>query len=101
MQDKIYTVNQMRELEIITSDYHFNTTEAGEFTATLDLKAYAKKGSLRSFYTLEDGRRIITVTQYWHNYLGVRDIKTGAKVRLTFSENPSGGIYLTAIREAE
>ena len=74
-------------------DYHF-ITEAGTFTAYLDLKVWGKR-CLECFFTFEDGRKIVACTFPEADYLGLADIPIGTNLRLTFEETVrSKRIYL-------
>ena len=68
-------------------------SKAGEYTATLIMKAEASSGMLRLFFQLSDGRKIITPVFWWQKYLGFYEIDNGTKVKLIYKENPKG-IYL-------
>lgn len=67
--NKVYTREEMREERIHTADYCF-IDKAGEYTATLIMKAEASSGMLRLFFQLSDGRKIITPVFWWQKYLG-------------------------------
>ncbi len=54
--NKVYTREEMREERIHTADYRF-IDKAGEYTATLVLRAEASSGMLRLFFRLSDGRK--------------------------------------------
>ncbi|HZJ78504.1 MAG TPA: hypothetical protein VFD52_06890 [Clostridia bacterium] len=101
MENKIYTLEEMRSLHICTDEYAFNTTEVGDFDAILDLKAETKKGDVRSFFTLDDGKKFIATSHWFQRYLGIREIPVGTKIRITYSKNNSGNVYLTAVQVLE
>ena len=65
--NKVYTREEMREERIHTADYCF-IDKAGEYTATLIMKAEASSGMLRLFFQLSDGRKIITPVFWWQKY---------------------------------
>ncbi len=90
--NKVYTREEMREERIHTADYCF-IDKAGEYTATLIMKAEASSGMLRLFFQLSDGRKIITPVFWWQKYLGFYEIDNGTKVKLIYKEDPKG-IYL-------
>ena len=92
--NKVYTREEMREERIHTADYRF-IDKAGEYTATLILRAEASPGMLRLFFRLSDGRKIITPVFWWQKYLGFYDTDNGTKVKLIYKENPKG-IFLYA-----
>ena len=93
-KDKIYTREEMREKRIHTSEYRF-MDRAGEYTATLEMRAEASSGMLRLFFRLESGEKIITPVFWWQGYLGFYDIENGTKLKLTYKETKKG-IYLYA-----
>lgn len=93
--NKIYTREEMREQRIFTGDYAF-IGEAGEYLATLEMRAEASSGMLRLFFRLVNGSKIITPVFWWQKYLGFYDIDNGTNLKLIYKENPKG-IYLNAI----
>ena len=56
MEDKVYTQNELKAQNIITTDYVLNL-EPGKFIAVLDMKAEARN-CLRVFFTFEDSRKV-------------------------------------------
>ena len=93
--NKVYTCAEMREERIYTGDYEF-IREAGEYIATLIMRAEAGSGMLRLFFRLVNGEKIITPVFWWQKYLGFYDIDNGTKLKLIYKENPKG-IYLKAV----
>ena len=93
--NKVYTREEMREQRIYTGDYEF-INEAGEYLATLVMRADTNSSMLRLFFRLSDGRKIITPVFWWQKYLGFYDIDNGTKLKLIYKGNPKG-IYLNAI----
>lgn len=79
--NKVYTREEMREERIHTVDYRF-IDKAGEYTATLIMRAEASSGMLRLFFRLNDGRKIITPVFWWQKYLGFYETDNGTKVKL-------------------
>lgn len=92
--NKVYTREKMREERIHTADYRF-IDKAGEYIATLVMRAEASSGILRLFFRLSDGRKIITPVFWWQKYLGFYETDNGTKVKLIYKENPKG-IFLYA-----
>lgn len=92
--NKVYTREEMREERIHTADYRF-IDKAGEYIATLVMRAEASSGILRLFFRLSDGRKIITSVFWWQKYLGFYETDNGTKVKLIYKENPKG-IFLYA-----
>ena len=93
---KIYTFDEMREMMIDTFDYQF-INQSGEFVGTLRLKAQGKKKSIRAFFELEDGRKIVTPIFWWQERLGFHDMKVGTKLRLFYSESKINQFYLQKV----
>ena len=93
---KVYTLSEMREMMVDTSDYRF-MEEVGEFTGTLELKAEGHNKSVRIFLTLTDGRKIITPIFWWQSYLGFYYMPIGTKLKLFYSESSLNKIYLEKI----
>lgn len=92
--------NQFAESGIDTSDYRFIETE-GDFVAILDLKVWGNR-NLRSFFTLEDGRKIIACTFPRENYLGLADTPIGSVFLLIFQQaKKSGQVYLQEVVQLE
>lgn len=92
--------NQFAESGIDTSDYRFIETE-GDFVAILDLKVWGNR-NLRSFFTLEDGRKIIAYTFPRENYLGLADTPIGSVFLLIFQQaKKSGQVYLQEVVQLE
>ena len=93
---KIFTLVEMREMMIDTSDYRM-MEEAGEFVGTLEMKAQGHKKSIRIFLSLDDGRKIITPIFWWQSYLGFYYMPIGTKLRLFYSESSLNKIYLEKV----
>ncbi len=96
-ENKIYTRNEMRRLNILTEEYVF-IGEPEEVVATLDMKAEARSGMLRLFFSFSDGRKIITPVFWWQQYLGFYEIPVGTTLRLTYGEGKNG---LYSLKKAE
>ena len=64
LEDKIYTLEEMRSLGIDTHEYVF-MDQPGEVTGTLVLKAESRTPSIRIFFALSDGRKILTPIFWW------------------------------------
>lgn len=72
--------------------YAFNE-EPGEFVATIDCKRWGKK-KMVTFFTFEDGRKVVAPTWPNSNYQGLADMPLGAKVRLCFQYTRTGKLNL-------
>ena len=96
MQDTVYTRDQMREQRIMTQNYVINVEE-GSFSARLDLKAEGHSGTLRLFFTFDDGRKIISPVYWWNRYLGFYEFPVGSHLKLTYTKESKG----TFLKKAE
>lgn len=83
--------------DIDASDYLF-MTEEGEFEATVNLKRWGKNGELINFFTLSDGRKIVSNTWWNNDYLGTAYIPDGTKVALTFKKTRKGFYALKFVK---
>ena len=93
MEDKIYTLEEMRTLGIDTSGYAL-MEEPGEVIGTLMLKAESRSPSIRMFFSLSDGRKILTPVFWWQLGRGFQNIPTGTVLKLTYAQNSTGQIHL-------
>ena len=93
MEDKIYTLEEMRSLGIDTLDYVF-MDEPGEVIGMLVLKAETRRQGPRLFFDLTDGRKIITPLFVWQLGKGIQNIPTGTVLKLTYVRNSTGRIHL-------
>ena len=95
-EKRAYTMSEFLKIKGNTDHYNFNDRE-GVFTAVLDYKVWGKKRNLLSFYTLDDGRKILCNTWSNEDYLKVDEIPMGTKVRLTFKASGKGKIRLIEV----
>lgn len=96
MERNVLSRRQFAASDFDTSGYSFNE-EPGEFIATIDCKRWGKK-KLVTFFTFEDGRKVVAPTWPNSNYLGLADMPLGATVRLNFQHTRTGKLNL---KEAE
>ena len=89
IEDKIYTSQELMLAGIYTVDFH-RMEEPCQVIGQLVLKAEGREGILRTFFVLEDGRKIFTPVFWWQMYLGLTDTPIGTKFRLTYARNPKG-----------
>ena len=94
-ENRIYSRAELREKEIDTGDYLL-MTEAGETEGTLVLKADARKGMLRLFFVLSDGRKILTPVFWWQRSEGFYDLEVGARYRLLYVPGKDGYVKLAS-----
>ena len=97
IENKIYSIEEMKELAIFTADYRFMDTPC-TVVGTLVLKAQARGNMLRLFFRLEDGSKIITVVYWWQRYLGFYEQPVGATFLLRYVKNNKGGIHLDSAK---
>ena len=93
LEDKIYTLEEMRSLGIDTHEYVF-MDKPGEVTGILVLKAETRSQSKRLFFSLSDGRKIITPIFWWQLSRGFQNIPAGTVLKLTYAKNGTGQIHL-------
>ena len=93
LEDKIYTLEEMRSLGIDTHEYVF-MDQQGEATGTLVLKAESRTPSIRMFFALSDGRKILTPIFWWQLSRRFQNIPTGTVLKLTYVQNSTGQIHL-------
>jgi hypothetical protein len=93
LEDKIYTLEEMRSLGIDTHEYVF-MDQPGETTGMLMLKAESRTPSIRMFFSLSDGRKILTPVFRWQLGRGFQNIPTGTVLKLTYAKNSTGQIHL-------
>ena len=75
--------------------YSFNE-EPGEFIAIIDCMRWGKK-KLVSYFTFEDGSKVVAPTWPNSNYQGLADIPLGSKVRLCFQHTRTGKLNLKGV----
>ena len=92
-----YSRRQFAHSDFDASGYGF-PTEEGVFKAVLDCKRYGKTRNLIGYFTLENGRTIMTSAWQNDNYHGLQEVPFGALMELTFVKKKRGVIHL---RKAE
>ena len=94
MKNDVYTLEDMKELNIITT--HYQKIQAPEIvTATLEMKAECRDPHvLRLFFAFQDGRKIITPVFSWQSFLGMYAIPNGTVLRLTYVPGRDGMFIL-------
>ena len=91
--DKIYTTDEMVDASIYTTDF-VPMDKPGEYTGQLLLRGSSRRGMLRLFFLLEDGRKIITPVFKWQRFLGFFDIPNGTVLNLTYVNGRDNMVYL-------
>ncbi len=69
----------------------------GDVLATLDCKRWGSGNNIIAYFTLYDGRKILTSAWNERNYLGLAEIPAGSKVKLTFRKSAKGATYLRGV----
>lgn len=92
MEQNALSRRQFAASDFDTSGYSFNE-EPGEFVATIDCKRWGKK-KLVTFFTFEDGRKVVAPTWPNSNYLGLANMPLGSTVRLDFQHTRTGKLNL-------
>ena len=93
MEDKIYTLEEMRSLGVDTHEYVF-MDQPGETTGMLMLKAESRTPSIRLVFSLSDGRKILTPGFWGQLGRGFQNIPTVTVLKLTYVQNSTGQIHL-------
>ena len=83
---------QFLESGFDATQYVYND-EPGCFTAVIDCKRWANN-KLISYFTFDDGRKIVGVTWFGSNYLGLADLPIGSCVELEFRYSKSGKVNI-------
>ena len=86
---------QFRESEFDDSGYQFNL-QSGEFVATIDCKRWGKH-KLVTYFTLDDGRKVVAPTWPNSNYLGLAELPIGSRVELDFQHTRTGKLNLKGV----
>lgn len=94
-ENRIYSRTELRALEVDTGDYLL-MTEPGEVEGALVLKADARKGMLRLFFVLSDGRKILTPVFWWQRSTGLFDLDVGQMYRLRYVPGKEGYVKLAS-----
>ena len=91
--DKIYTTDEMVDAGIYTTDF-VPMDKPGEYVGQLLLRGSSRRGMLRLFFLLEDGRKIITPVFRWQRFLGFLYIPNRTVLKLTYVNGRDSMVYL-------
>lgn len=87
--------------EFISSDFdgreYQYVEDEGTFTATLVCKRWCKKCNMLAYFDFDDGRKVAASAWNTTNYLGLGEIPSGSKVKLTFKNSKKGVSYLREV----
>ena len=101
IENRTYTQDELEQKGIMTCGYNLNL-EPGTYLARFDLRATVRSSSdLRVFFTFDDGRKVIAVVKWFHQFLGLYDIPIGSHVLLAYTRNSKGNVYLTQVEVVE
>lgn len=95
MENKIYTMTEMRERSIFTDDYRFMDKPC-IVTGKIVLKAQARNHMICLFFQLSDGRKIITPVFWWQKNLQVRELPLDEELTLTYVPGQDGQAILAS-----
>ena len=94
-EQRAFSRRQFAESGFDTTGYAFNE-EPGLHTAVIDCKRWGKR-KLVTYFTLDDGRKVVAPTWPNSNYLGLAELSVGAKVELDFQHTRSGKLNLKGV----
>ena len=87
--------HQFAESGFDTSGYAFNKIP-GLHTASIDCKRWGKH-KLVTYFTLDDGRKVVAPIWPNSNYLGLAELPIGSKVELDFQYTRTGKLNLKGV----
>ena len=87
-----YSRRQFAESGFNTTDYVFNEIP-GLHTATIDCKRWGKH-KVVTYFTFDDGRKVVAPTWPNSNYLGLAELPIGSVVELDFQYTRTGKLNL-------
>lgn len=87
--------HQFAESGFETAGYVFNEV-LGLHTATIDCKRWGKH-KLVTYFTFNNGRKVVAPTWPNNNYLGLAELPIGSKVELDFQYTRTGKLNLKGV----
>lgn len=94
-EQRAYSRRQFLESGFDTTGYAFNE-EPGLHAATIDCKRWGKR-KLVTYFTLDDGRKVVAPTWPNSNYLGLAELPIGSRVELDFQHTRTGKLNLKGV----
>ena len=94
-EQQAYSRRQFAESGFDTTGYTFNEIP-GLHTATIDCKRWGKS-KLVTYFTFDDGRKVVAPTWPNSNYLGLAELPVGTKVELDFQHTRTGKLNLKGV----
>lgn len=87
--------HQFAESGFDPTGYAFNE-EPGLYPAVIDCKRWGKH-KLVTYFTFDDGRKVVAPTWSNSNYLGLAELLVGTKVELDFRQMRTGKLNLRGV----
>lgn len=94
MEDRIYSLEEVRKIPYTTNAYH-RLSQPGIRYGVLYMKAEARNGNLRLFFTMQDDEKVLTPVFWFQQEQGLWDLRVGQCYRLTYEFSSRGDVYLT------
>ena len=94
-EQQAYSRRQFAESGFDTTGYTFNEIP-GLHTATIDCKRWGKH-KLVTYFTFDDGRKIVAPTWPKSNYLGLHELPVGSRVELDFQYTRTGKLNVKGV----
>ena len=94
-EKKALSRRQFTESGFDTTGYAFNE-EPGIHTAVIDCKRWGKS-KLVTYFTFDDGRKVVAPTWPNSNYFGLAELSVGTKVELDFEYTRTGQLNLKGV----
>lgn len=91
-----YSSRQYEQSGFNGKDYVFNE-QVGLFTGILRCKKYGKKTNIIAYVDFDDGRKIMCTAYQRKDYLGLKEIEIGSRLKMAFDKNTKGNIQLDSI----
>ena len=94
-EKQAYSRRQFAESGFDTTDYLFNEIP-GLYNATIECKRWGKR-KLVTYFTFDDGRKIVAPTWPKSNYLGLAELPVGSRVELDYQYTRTGKLNLKSV----
>lgn len=94
-EKKAQSRRQFAESGFDTAGYAFNE-ETGRYTAVIDCKRWGKS-KLVTYFTFDDGRKVVAPTWPNSNYLGLAELSIGSRRELEFQYTRTSKLNLKGV----
>ena len=94
-EQQAYSRRQFAESGFDITGYKFNEIP-GLYTATIDCKRWGKH-KLVTYFSFDDGRKIVAPTWPQNYYLGLNELPVGSRVELNFQYTRTGKMNLKGV----